>query len=73
MRNHKFLIYGNLYMKKNLSLTITINPEAYGKLKDMSGGYPMPTLMRMILEASAEHKGGLYSLLAKLAHNEKKW
>jgi hypothetical protein len=60
-------------MKKNLSLTITINPEAYGKLKDLSGGYPMPTLMRMILEAASEHRGGLYGLLAKLAHNDKGW
>ena len=58
-------------MKKNLSVTITISHDAFGKLKDMSGGYPMPTLMRMILEASSEHRGGLYSLLAKLAHNER--
>lgn len=67
----KLLIYGDFMPKKNISLTITISPDAYGKLKDMSGGYPMPTLMRMILEASAEHRGGLYTLLAKLATNSR--
>lgn len=56
---------------KNISLTITISPDAFGKLKDMSGGYPMPTLMRLILEAAAEHRGGLYSLLAKLAQKDR--
>ena len=59
-------------MKKNISLTITISPEAYGRLKDLSEGYAMPTLMRLILEASSEHRGGLYSLLAKLATNDRR-
>jgi hypothetical protein len=59
-------------LKKNISLTITINPDAWMRLKDMSQGYPMPTLMRMILEASSEHKGGLYTLLAKLAISDRR-
>tara|TARA_A200000113_G_scaffold84461_1_gene75099 strand:- start:3087 stop:3269 length:183 start_codon:yes stop_codon:yes gene_type:complete len=59
-------------MRKNISLTITINPDAYDRLTELAQGYPMPTLMRMILEASSEHKGGLYSLLAKLATNERR-
>ena len=59
-------------MKKNISLTITINPDAFERLEEIAQGYPMPTLMRMILEASSEHKGGLYTLLAKLATNERR-
>mgnify|MGYP001335424333 CR=1 FL=1 len=59
-------------MKKNISLTITINPDAFKRLEELAQGYPMPTLMRMILEASSEHKGGLYTLLAKLATNERR-
>ena len=67
----KMLLENILHMKKNISLTITISPDALGRLKDMSGGYPMPTLMRMILEAASEHRGGLYTLLAKLATNNR--
>ena len=57
--------------KKNISLTITISPVSFKKLQEIGDGYPMPTLMRLILEAAAEHRGGLYSLLAKLAKNER--
>ena len=64
--------YSDFAMKKNISLTITINPEAYGRLVDIAQGYAMPTLMRMILEAASEHKGGLYTLLAKLATNDRR-
>ena len=53
-------------MKKNISLTITISPSAHKKLQRIADGYPLPTLMRLLLEACAEHQGGLYTLLAKI-------
>lgn len=59
-----------LYKKKNKSVTITISHTALNKLNHLADGYPMPTLMRMILEASAEHRGNIYSLLAKLSTNK---
>ena len=58
-------------MKKNISLTITISPGCKKKLESIADGYPLPTLIRLILEGASEHRGGLYSLLAKLARNDK--
>lgn len=67
---YKGLINNILPMKKNISLTITISPSAHKKLQTIADGYPMPTLMRLILEACAEHEGGLYSLLAKIGKRQ---
>lgn len=57
--------------KKNISLTITITPDCKKRLETIADGYPLPTLIRLILEGASEHRGGLYSLLAKLAKNER--
>lgn len=67
------LIGNSLTMKKNISLTITISPKTKMKLQKIADDYPLPTLIRLILEASAEHQGGLYSLLSKLGHNERRY
>jgi predicted DNA binding CopG/RHH family protein len=69
-KNDKALSNKPLYKKKNKSVTITISHTAMNKLNHLADGYPIPTLMRMILEASAEHRGNIYSLLAKLSTNK---
>ena len=56
-----------LYTKKNKSVTITISHSAYNRLEKIADGYKMPTFMRMVLEASSEHKGSMYNLFAKMS------
>ncbi len=60
-------------MKKNKALSITITHEAYEKLEILAKDQPVPTIMRWILEASAEHKGTIYSLLAILARTPREY
>lgn len=60
-------------VRKNKAVTITINHTAYERLQKIAQDKSMPEVMRLILEASSEHKGGLYSLLAKLAGFERKY
>lgn len=58
-------------MKKNISLTITISPKTKEGLEKIADDYPLPTLIRLILDASSNHRGGLYTLLAKIGSNDR--
>ena len=73
LRFFKFLVYNRLTMKKNISLTITVSPKTKKGLEKVAEDYPLPTLIRLILDAASEHQGGLYSLLAKLGNNDRRY